>query len=156
MGMVTPSRAPRRRERGSALVTALVVLALLGAAFALLAGFLLQRMRSVQNEQRHTELTALVDGAMAETLANLASSPAYPGVKEHDLGDGTIRSEVKHGAGGAFTVEARASVRGVTMAVEAQGTMTATGPRVTSWRRVPTAEAGGGGTVHGGITPSPR
>ena len=138
------------------MLMALLVLVLLGAAFALLAGLLIHRMHRVQRDLRHTDLTALSDAAMAETLANLATSPVYPGVTEHDLGAGTIRSTVRHGAGGAFTIEARASLHGRTVAVEAQGKMTPTGPRVTSWRRVPLAEAEAGAPGRGGIEPSPR
>jgi len=154
VGMVTRSRPVRAAsERGSAVLMALLVLVLLGAAFALLAGLLIHRMHRVQRDLRHTDLTALSDAAMAETLANLAASPVYPGVVEHSLGDGTIRSTVRHGAGGAFTIEVRASVRGRTVAVEAEGTMTETGPRVTAWRGIPLPEASGNGSVEGGIRP---
>jgi len=145
----------RRSERGSAVLLSLLVLVLLGAAFALLAGLLIHRMHRVQRDLRHTALTALSDAALAETLANLATSPVYPGVVEHELGNGTIRSTVRRGAGGSFTIEARADLRGSAMAVEAAGTMTATGPRVTSWRRVPVAEGGAAGSVAGGLQPPP-
>lgn len=155
MGMVRPRLSGNRRERGSVVLLALLVLVLLGAAFAILAGLMIHRMHRVQREQRHTELTALTDAAMAETLANLAASPAYPGVSEHELGNGSIRTTVRHGAGGAFTVEVRASLHGSTMAAEAAGTMTATGPRVTSWQRVPVPNDESGGEVVGGIRPPP-
>ncbi len=157
MGMVRRGAADRSGERGSVVLMALLVLVLLGGAFALLAGLLIHRMHRVQRDLRHTELTALADAAMAETLANLAASPSYPGVSGHALGDGSIRTTVHHGPGGEFTVELRVTVRGDGMAAEAQGKMTATGPRVTSWRRVPAAEAGaaGKGEVEGGLQPPP-
>jgi hypothetical protein len=135
MGMVS------RGERGQALVGALVAVVLLGAAFAVLAGFLISHMNRVRDEVRRTELTALADAAMAETLAHLAASPVYPGVVERDLDGGTIRSEVGHGAGGSFTIRVRATYRGAAMDVEARGRTTSTGPRITSWRRVPAGEA---------------
>lgn len=138
MGMVI--RASRGSERGQALLAALVAVALLGAAFALLAGLLISRTNRVRDEVRRTELTALLDAAMAESLANLATSPVYPGVDEHPLGNGTIVTEVRHGTGGEFVIRAEARLRGAAVAAEARGRMTDTGPRVTSWRRQP-AEA---------------
>ena len=137
------------------LIVALVAIALLGAALAILAGFLVQRMNRVRAEAERTRLTALVDGAMAETLANLTSNPVYPGVEEHALGGGTIRSEVLHGVGGSFLIRARAELRGGAMAIEARGRTTPTGPRVTSWGRVPPGELGGDRT-HGDRSPPQR
>jgi len=149
MGLVTPR--PRRAERGQALLTALVAVVLLGAAFALLASLLVARMNRVRDEVRRTELTALLDGAMAETLANLATSSVYPGVQEHPLGGGAIRTEVRHGAGGQFVIRAEARLHGARLAVEARGHTTDTGPRVTSWQRVVPEVEG----VEGGRTRPP-
>lgn len=141
----------RAHERGQALLGALVAIVLLGAAFALLAGFLIARMHRVQDEVRRTDLTALTDAAMAETLAHMAVSPAYPGLPERRLGGGTIRSEVRHRGKDRFRITVWASHRGRTAAAEAEGRNTPSGPRITSWRRIP---AGGEGeSREGGILP---
>jgi hypothetical protein len=143
----------RRRERGQVLVGALVAVVLLGAAFAVLAGLLIARMNRVRDEVRRTELTSLVDAAMAETLAHLAASPVYPGLIERDFGGGTIRSDVRHGAGDSFTIRVRVTYRGRSAAAEARGRTTPTGPRVASWRRVPVEDPPDG--THGGRLPPP-
>ncbi|MGD2116157.1 MAG: hypothetical protein PVG07_13975 [Acidobacteriota bacterium] len=147
---------PDRSERGQALVGALVAVVLVGAAFAVLAGLLIARMHRVRDEVRRTELTALADAAMAETLANLAASPVYPGVAERELDGGTIRSEVRHGAGGSFTIRVRAAYRGGVLAAEARGRQTPTGPRVTSWRRIPAPDESPEATRGGRIPPPER
>lgn len=157
MGLVTApyNRAGKGSSDGHVLLVALMAILLLGAALSLLAGFLVQRMYRVRAELERTRLTALVDAAMAETLANLASNSVYPGVAERELGDGSIRSEVRHGTGGSFVIRARADLRGRAAAVEARGRRTPTGPRVTSWRRLPPPEPAPGET-HGGRSPPDR
>lgn len=137
----------RQAESGQALLVALVVLLLLGAVLAVVAALLVSRMERVQERTRDTALLALSDAAVAESLASLAAWPASPGVDPRPFGGGTIESRVTRGAGDSFTLVARATYRGGALTVEAKGRLTELGPVVDSWRRVPAAEAGGGGSL---------
>jgi len=139
--------APRRDpESGQALVLALVATLLLTAALALAAGTLVSRMQRAQRTADRTDLLALTDAAVAETLANLAAWPSSAGVEPRSLGEGTLRSRVERGGGKSFTIIAEATVRRGRMAVGVKGRLTEHGPAVDSWRRLPPAveETGGG------------
>lgn len=146
--MVTPI-APRRArgpEAGQALVLALVAVLLLTAALALAAGALVSRMQRVQRDADRTDLLALTDAAVAETLANLAAWPVSAGVEPRSFGGGTIRSSVRRGGAKSFTITAGASVRRGRLEVEVRGRLTEHGPVVDSWRRLPPAGEDAGGS----------
>lgn len=145
--MVTRGRLPGRGpEAGQAVVLALLAVLLLTAALALAAGTLVSRMQRIQRAADRTDLLALADAAVAETLANLAAWPVSGGVEPKSLGGGTIRSTVRRGGGKSFTITAEATVRRGNLTVEVKGRLTDHGPEVDSWRRVAAGESGAGGS----------
>jgi len=85
----------RRRERGSALLTALLTLFLVSIAIALVAASLQLRMRLVRQEVQTVNLVTLADAALAETLAHIFADASFAGVQQHPLGKGAIRSQVQ-------------------------------------------------------------
>lgn len=136
-----------RGESGQALVVALTVVLLLAAAFALVAGFLVSRMHQAAETTRRTVLLALSDAAVAETVANLAASPVYPGLGERAFGGGTISSRVSRPGADLALVRARATYEGRKLVVEVRvRTVEGEPPTTVGWRRVPPSEreAGGG------------
>ncbi len=144
--------SPRRSESGQALVVALTVVLLLAAAFSLVAGFLVSRMSSARDDSRRIVLLALSDAAVAESVANLAASPFYPGVGERPFGGGTIASRVSRPAADLAVVRVRATYQGGALVVEARVRLSDDAPPTTvGWRRVPAAEAEG----HGGSFAGP-
>ncbi len=141
----------RRRESGQALVIALTVGLLLAAAFALVAGFLVSRMHRASEATRRVVLLALSDAAVAESVANLAASPVYPGLEERAFGGGTIASRVSRPAADLALVRARAAYEGQRLVVEVRVRTPEDEPPYTiGWRRVPPAEQATGG---GSFTP---
>jgi Flp pilus assembly protein TadG len=130
-------------ETGQVLVVALVAVLLLAAAFALVSGTLVSRMQRAQRAADETDLLALTDAAVAETLANLAAWPVSAGVERRSFGGGTIESTVQRGGGKSFTIVAEATVRRGRLSVEVRGRLTELGPVVDSWRRLPPARRGG-------------
>lgn len=137
-------RSRRGAESGQALVLALVAILLFTAAVALVAGILVSRMKRAQHEADQTDLLALTDAAVAETLANLAARPASAGVPPRSFGGGTIESTVQLGGGKSFTIVAEATIRRGRLSVEVEGRLTELGPVVESWRRLPPASEDSG------------
>jgi hypothetical protein len=127
---------PAGDETGLALVTALMVVLLVGGALALLAAALDLRMRAVRQEARTVRVTALADAAVAATVAELARSWSYPGLAEERYGGGTIASEVRWLDGRTSEVVARATWGGVERVVRVIVTRTPSGLRVSGWRRL--------------------
>jgi hypothetical protein len=85
----------RSRERGSALLTALLTLFLVSIAIALLAASLQLRMRLVRQEVQTVNLVTLADAALAEALAQIYVNASFAGIEEHPLGKGAIQSQVR-------------------------------------------------------------
>ncbi len=138
--------AGARRESGQALVVALTVVLLLATAFGLVAGFLVSRMDRAREDTGRTVLLALSDAAVAESVANLAVSPYYPGVEEREFGGGTIASRVSRPAADLALVRAEASYEGQRLVVEVRVKLFEDAPPTTTgWRRVPSAEQATGG-----------
>ncbi len=130
----------RRRERGYALLSAVLVVFLLSIALALLGASLQLRMRLVREEGKTVILGALSDAAVAEALANLAQSASYSGAPEHELGGGRIGSQVEPLGAGIYDVVATASFGGRRRVVHAEVVREPGVARVRFWRRPPLPE----------------
>ncbi len=86
-----------KREQGYALVTALVVIALMMSAGALLAASLQFRMWLLRQEVQGIHLTALTDAGLAMALDRFSLSHFWDGVGEQSLDGGTYAVEVAMG-----------------------------------------------------------
>ena len=137
--------APGCRESGHALLLTLLALVLLAGVVALLAMLLVSRMGEVRDESRRVTLTALADGALAETLSRLAATPTYPGLPEQRMGEGVVWSRVGRPGPGALSIEVGARVGGRSFeAVATAVEQPQAAPRVVSWRPGPVEDAHGG------------
>jgi hypothetical protein len=118
----------------------LIVLVLVGAAASFVAASLNLRLRVTRQEAVRVRLAALSDAALAEALASLAQNVNFLGSAEYAFGRGIIGSEVATiDPGSEPTVEIVASARfgGHSKRVRAEAKLTATGPVVLSWSRIP-------------------
>jgi hypothetical protein len=95
-----------RGERGYALLLALFALLTAELATLLAVSSLGIHLREVRDESEIIQLTAITDAAMAETLAELARSPAHRGLSRRPFADGWIESRVTR-IGGRYRLEAR-------------------------------------------------
>ena len=86
-----------KRSQGYVLVAALIVIALMMAAGALLAGSLQYRMWLLRQETQSVHLTALVDAGLAQALDRLSLSHSWDGAGEQPLGEGTVAVRVERG-----------------------------------------------------------
>ena len=94
----------RHSERGAALVFALATLTLVAITVAAVAAEIRSRGAGVMIEERTVRVTALVDAAMAESLAEIADKgSSYRGITERAVEGGTIASTVR--AMGEWEVE---------------------------------------------------
>jgi hypothetical protein len=126
----------RARVPGFALVGALLLLVLLGAALGVLAEIMAVRARSVLHEGTALQLAASLDAALAESLAALYLRPSFAGEPAHPFGGGEIESQVLRLDPNRVEVTVRAVLRqhrGAALAVVWVGPG---GPRVLAWRRV--------------------
>lgn len=140
----------RSEESGQALVLALLVLALLTGVLALISMLLVSRMGEVRDEGRRVVLTALTDGALAETLARLASTPSFPGLDEQRMGEGIVESRVGRAGPSTLVIEVDASYRGAYLQVEARALeRERAAPRVVSWRVTGSGRGSGRGDPEG-------
>lgn len=127
----------RRRDEGSALVVALLVLLLTSLAGALVAAELAVILRSGREDADRVRLRALLDAGTADALARLAEEPWSRG-GEVELDGGRARSEILLGDDDDLRiVRVEASFRARTVVAELEvrrkeGDL----PRVLSWRRV--------------------
>lgn len=125
-----------KRDRGFVLASVLMAILLLSIGLALVAASLQLRMGLVRREARSVTLTALSDAALAETLAELSEDAHFPGVPEHALGPGRLRSEVRLVAPHRYEVVATAVHAGRERTVEAEVLRPIGAPaRVVRWRR---------------------
>ncbi|MFL6196316.1 MAG: hypothetical protein ACJ75H_19195 [Thermoanaerobaculia bacterium] len=127
-----------RGESGYALVMALLVIFLVSVSLALLAASLQIRLRLEAENGETVILSGLSDGALAETLANLAEDRFYTGLPEHDFGKGRISSTVESldAESRLFSVRATATYRQRRRVVEARVVRGIGSARVVRWRRV--------------------
>lgn len=83
-----------RSESGSALIIAIATLAMVALAVAAASSLIGSRADSVRLTSRDVRVGALVDAAMAETLARLASDDEFDGFPARRFGAGTIAATV--------------------------------------------------------------
>lgn len=118
------------------LASVLMAILLLSIGLALVGLSLQLRMELVRREARSITLTALSDAALAETLAELGEDALFPGVPEHALGSGRLRSEVRRLDAVRYEVVATALYAGHERTVEAEiFRPLGAPPRVVRWRR---------------------
>ena len=122
-------------ESGFAVALALILLLVLALAFAVLSEGVVARMREEQREAQSVRLSAACDAALAQTLAELARSPGYPGFSAEPFAGGSIESEVQ-GSGTGRRVLAKATMGEKTRAIEAQVDLSTGRPWVARWRLI--------------------
>jgi len=125
----------RRSERGAALVFALATLTLVAITVAVVAAEIRSRGAGVVLEERTVRATALVDSAMAESLAEIADKgSSFRGITERAVEGGAIASTVR--AMGEWEVElvAVGTRDGWQSTIRARVNLT-TGPRVFWWEK---------------------
>jgi len=127
------------RESGVALIFALIALATVAAMVAVVAASIQPRITTHNQLERSVKLTALVDAAMATTLAELALNRLHSGVPETALADGTMRSTAIQVSLHEVEVVAIGSSRGWRSTVIARVNVEH-GPRVVRWHRFQSAE----------------
>lgn len=123
-----------RSEKGHGLVLTLVVLVVMMTALGVLASSMWMSMREVQREVRTVSLVALVDAAMAETLARLVEDDHFAGVGEYRFGDGLISSEVRPLGPKRVEIHAQAAYGGQRRSLRAEVQLTTMGPVVVRLR----------------------
>jgi len=124
------------RERGYAMLAALVVLLLVSISLAILATALQIRMRLVHQETAALHLGALSDAALAEALYNLTYNTEYLGSPERAFGPGRVFSWVQKLGPDLYRVQATGIYAGQRRTVEAVVVRGDRGARVVRWRRV--------------------
>ncbi len=124
----------RRRDAGHAIAIARVVLVLVGAAAAAIAVGLQLEARSSLQESRRIHLVVLADAALAEALAELASSKGFQGAATRRFGRGTIASRVTTLGLDRYEIVATATFAGWRREVWALVDTGGSTPRVTSWK----------------------
>ena len=127
--MVRPNR-----ESGVALIFAIIALAIVAMMVAVVAASLQPRIITHTHLERTVRLTALVDAAMAATLAELAADRYDSGVEETALGDGFMSSTATQVSLHEVEVVAVGRTRGWRAVVVARVNVE-NGPRVLRWHR---------------------
>jgi len=135
----------RSPERGFALLLALAVLLLVGAAVLLAFRTALSGKNALQRERRLIELRAASDAAFAETMASLDENIGFPGLSGRAFGGATLSSGITRRPDGTLRVVATASRGGWTMTLDATVRIDRRGrPSIVSWNRSPARPAGRG------------
>jgi len=129
----------RTRESGVALIFALVALAIVAFMVAVVAASIQPRITAHTHLERTVRLTALVDAAMATTLAELAVDRYDSGVTERVLGEGVISSTTSQVGLHEVEVVAEGRARGWRSVVVARVNVEH-GPRVMQWHRFQSPE----------------
>ena len=135
------------RERGEALLLALLVLLMLGVSLALLGLTIRLRLEEQQREIRRVRLDLVLDGVVAETLAFLAVDPRFSGVAPRPEGAGEGWSEVVAMGPQMARVEATAALGPRRARATALVRLVPAPPRVVVWQRG--AGAGAPGPIPG-------
>lgn len=121
--------------RGSALVIAIVALAITATTIAIASGVIRSRSTGIRLADRDVRTVALADAALAETLARLAADPDTDGLPERSFGHGTIRARVEREAGAPRAVEAVGAAGEWEVVLTAELRWTGGRPEVVRWRR---------------------
>ncbi len=127
------------RESGVALIFAIVALAIVAMMVAVVAASLQPRIISHTHLERTVRLTALVDAAMAMTLAELAVDRHSPGVGDMILGDGVMSSTATQVSMYEVEVVAVGQTRNWRAVVVARVNVE-NGPKVLRWHRYQSPE----------------
>lgn len=127
------------RESGVALIFALVALAIVAYMVVVVAASMQPRITSHTHLERTIRLTALVDAAMATTLAELAIDRYDSGFSQRPFGEGSISSAVKQISLYEVEVVVEARSRGWRATVVARVNVR-NGPRVMRWHRFQSGE----------------
>jgi hypothetical protein len=143
----------RDRERGVALIFAIIALAVVALMVAVVAAGIQPRLTSHEHLERTVRLTALVDAAMAASLAELAVDPTDGGVDERTLGAGVMSSSVSPVGLHEVEVVAVGRTRGWRAVVVARVDLE-NGPRVVTWTRTQSPERAAGGSSAGHLPPA--
>lgn len=109
----------RRTAAGYVLIVSLFVLLVTMTAGLLVAASLQNRMWLYRQERQDVELAAMVDGALAKSLASLWGDPDYAGASE-PFGEGTIAIETRKIDGLTVEVTVRATFWGGARAARAR------------------------------------
>lgn len=132
-------RADRARgERGFALLLALFVALMASAAMMLAVTALKVEWDETRNEARRIRLDAMVDAAIAETLADRYLFP----VDRRPFAGGWIESRLDRRPAGRAVVTALAGLGGRVQGARVEIVVTATHPRVLSWSPMPAFSEG--------------
>ena len=123
-----------KRESGVALIYAIIALAIVAMMVAVVAASLQPRIVTHNHLERTVRLTALVDAAMAATLAELAVDRTYAGVDETAVGDGLMGSTATQVSLHEVEVVAVGRTRGWRAVVVARVDVE-NGPKVIRWHR---------------------
>ena len=122
-----------RRRTGHALLVAIIVMLIVGAASALIWTHYRLQARLVLRQARQVRLVALNDAAVAEALAQLAENPGYRGEGPHPFAVGEISNEIRSLPDDRREVIATAKYRGWTRRTRLVVTIVSGGPRVDTW-----------------------
>jgi hypothetical protein len=128
-----------QRESGVALVFAIVALAIVAFMVIIVAASIQPRITTHRHLERTVRLTALVDAAMAKTLARLAVNRFDRGIEEEAVGEGLISSVVTQISLYEVEIVAQGQVRGWRATVVARVNVEH-GPRVMRWHRYQSLE----------------
>lgn len=128
-----------QRESGVALIFAIVALAVVAFMVAIVAASIQPRITTHTHLERTVRLTALVDAAMATTLARLAVDRFDRGVQERPMGEGVVSSVVTQISLHEVEIVAQGKARGWRSTVIARVNVR-NGPRVLTWRRFQSPE----------------
>lgn len=129
----------REGESGVALIFAIVALAIVAMMVAVVAASLQPRIITHTHLERTVRLTALVDAAMARTLAELAVDRHDSGVGDMILGDGVMSSTATQVGLHEVEVVAVGQTRNWRAVVVARVNVE-NGPRVMRWHRYQSPE----------------
>jgi len=122
-------------ERGAALLVAIVALAVVAASVMTVATVVESRIAAFRMSERDLRLDAMVDGAMAEALAQLSVDPDDSGVPPHQLDQGTVTSRITRVAPGIRQVVAEARLESWVATIDARVDLRHGWPRVVRWNR---------------------
>ena len=127
----------KARQSGHALFVAMIVMVLVAAASALLAGHFGFRSRLVSQEARRIHLVALNDAADAETIAKLSESAGFAGVTKKEFGGGSFASEIETLSASRRVIVATSTYRGWTREIRVQVRLHLGSIEIESWATVP-------------------
>jgi len=121
-------------ERGSALLVALVTVLVVTMSLLLVASFIQGQQFTFEIEERNVMIATLVDGAMAETLANLSNDEFFRGISSRNLGKGTISSEVTKSKKGHRRIRAVGTFKRWSATIDAEVRVSGPRPVILHWQ----------------------